>query len=148
MTMIMESKKNWYLKNRDRILLNNRKSYLKNKTKILMQQRNRRIHNPNLQKNLNLLWRHNISLEKYNELFNKQDGRCAICKTHQDNLKVALSVDHDKKCCNSVRGCGKCIRGLLCSKCNFLIGLSNDSKENLINALTYLSNYEKAFYVI
>lgn len=55
-----------------------------------------------------------ITLEQYQELLAKQDGRCAICKRDRP-----LSVDH----CHTT---GR-IRGLLCSSCNIVVGhIEND----------------------
>ena len=51
----------------------------------------------------------------YNQLFNKQSGRCAICGIHQNDINKKLAVDHNHLT-------GK-VRGLLCSKCNMAIGL-------------------------
>jgi len=72
-----------------------------------------------------------ITEETYNHIFNKQNGKCAICGTHQIDLSVKLSVDHDHLT-NEVRG-------LLCSKCNKGIGFMNDSVEILHNAINYLN---------
>lgn len=52
--------------------------------------------------------------EQYDRMFFEQKGKCAICGTHQSKLKKSLSVDH-----NHTTGE---IRGLLCSRCNFLVG--------------------------
>lgn len=74
----------------------------------------------------------NMSLEDYTNMFDEQQGCCKICNRHQTEFKIALAVDH----CHET---GK-IRGLLCRKCNLLIGFCNDSIEQLNNAIKYLNN--------
>ncbi len=71
-----------------------------------------------------------LTLEEYNQLFMKQNGKCALCFKHQKDLKVALAVDHNHHT-------GK-IRGLLCTTCNRAIGLFNDDPSVLQRATTYL----------
>ena len=73
---------------------------------------------------------YNLTIEKYNEILQQQGSRCAICGIYQSQLDKNLSVDHNHET-------GK-IRGLLCSKCNFAIGLFNDSKDLLHRAIGYL----------
>lgn len=72
-----------------------------------------------------------ISMDGYNALFSLQQGRCAICNTHQDELNKNLSVDH----CHDT---GK-IRGLLCQHCNSLLGFAKDSVEIMNKAVSYLT---------
>jgi hypothetical protein len=69
-----------------------------------------------------------ITVEDYIKLFNLQHGRCIICS--EKPTKRRLSVDHDHKT-------GK-IRGLLCHKCNMILGYSNDSPLILQEAIHYL----------
>jgi len=71
-----------------------------------------------------------ISLEDYNQMFQEQEGSCAICGTHQVDLKKRLAVDH---CHSSGR-----VRKLLCQKCNHGIGLFNDDPDLLQKAARYL----------
>lgn len=71
-----------------------------------------------------------ISLEDYNNLFTKQNGCCAICKIDQQALKKKLFVDHCHKTSK--------VRGLLCHKCNFAIGLLSDSTDLLAVTIKYL----------
>jgi len=72
----------------------------------------------------------NITPEQYNEIFKKQNGKCAICERHRSEFKNNLCVD-----CNSET---KIVRGLLCSKCLRGLSLFSDKIELLDNARTYL----------
>lgn len=75
--------------------------------------------------------RYGISKENYYNLLEEQNGVCAICfKAEIQGRK--LSVDH-----NHLTGE---VRGLLCSKCNMVLGLLGDNDELLLNALNYLKN--------
>lgn len=54
-----------------------------------------------------------------------QGGRCALCDETPKGNKRSISglvVDHDHKCCPKPPTCGKCTRGMLCSRCNIFIG--------------------------
>ena len=59
-----------------------------------------------------------MSLEQYNQMALAQNGVCAICKKENSN-GIKLSVDHNHKT-------GK-VRGLLCQRCNFVIGEISDT---------------------
>ena len=80
---------------------------------------------------------YNLSIEEYNNLLQKQNNVCAICgkeKASFKNMTLPLCVDHNHQT-NKVRG-------LLCNKCNSMIGLANESLEILKNAIVYLKNNE------
>lgn len=70
-----------------------------------------------------------ITLEQYNDLLTKQNGKCAICFSVDKNR--ALSVDH----CHLT---GQ-IRGLLCTSCNNALGLFKDNVETIIKAASYVA---------
>jgi hypothetical protein len=74
-------------------------------------------------------------MEEYNNLFEKQNGKCAICNGESKDRGRALDVDHDHKT-------GK-IRGLLCVSCNRGLGHFNDSRWALNKAIQYLYEAEQ-----
>lgn len=86
--------------------------------------------------------RHGVSFQKYLEMLEAQGGVCAICKGHQKNKKRAFCIDHDHACCIGKRGCGKCVRGLLCDSCNWMLGSAYDSIERLQAAIDYLKKWQ------
>ena len=94
----------------------------------------KKIYSKEKQKSYKHLKRYGINKDGYNTMFEKQQGCCAICNTHQSNLKRSLAVDH----CHET---GK-IRGLLCTNCNIGLGNFKDSLVNLNMAVFYLSKGE------
>ena len=66
-------------------------------------------------------------------MFAIQRGCCAICGTHQSEMKIRLSVDHDHTT-------GK-IRSLLCKSCNIGLGEFKDRVELLKKAISYLESH-------
>jgi len=83
-----------------------------------------------------LKYKYGITEKQYNEMLSSQSFACAICgsKKTKDERATKLVVDH----CHAT---GK-VRGLLCSACNKGIGLFEDSKEALLEAIKYLErNY-------
>lgn len=73
--------------------------------------------------------RYGITHEDYERLLNQQEGLCAICR-QPELVWGQLAVDHDHTT-NEVRG-------LLCHKCNPLLGYARDNIEILENAIKYL----------
>lgn len=56
-----------------------------------------------------------LTIGQWNELFQQQNGCCAICGKTEQDIGRHLDIDHDHKT-------GK-IRGLLCRTCNANLGL-------------------------
>jgi hypothetical protein len=103
----------------------------------------------NVAENPDFFWesnlRHNyqMSRERYDALLAKQNGGCAICGGLNDTDK-RLCVDHDHGCCpNQKKSCGKCVRGLLCSRCNHMLGHAKDNPGILAAGITYLNTHQK-----
>jgi hypothetical protein len=90
--------------------------------------------NPDYDRRRDLKRKFNITLEKYNDILQLQNNKCAICGKDASTFKVNLSVDHNHTT-NKVRG-------LLYIDCNFGLGQFKDSITNLNNAITYLQKHE------
>jgi hypothetical protein len=101
-----ENKKQWKINNPGKVKLYNKKSGLKRF--------------------------YGITVEEYDLLFNKQEGKCLICDKHQSEFKRAFDVDHNHKT--------GIIRGLLCGGCNLLIGNAKEDVNILAQAINYLNN--------
>lgn len=84
----------------------------------------------------NLRRKYGITPEKYAELLQAQDGKCAGCSREPANRRFA--VDHDHGCCPGQKTCGNCIRGLLCGNCNTGLGLFKENIQTIENILEYL----------
>lgn len=66
-----------------------------------------------------------ITDEQYEQLFQSQNGCCAICG---EEKRLVIDHDHDTRR----------IRGLLCQRCNTGLGKLGDSLEKLMRAVDYL----------
>lgn len=82
----------------------------------------------------NLRNAYGITPEHYDEMFERQGGRCAICEKPK-TPKRRLAVDHDHKT-------GK-VRALLCTRCNPAIGYFLDDPQLLARAAVYLHEWSE-----
>lgn len=83
------------------------------------------------------LKRHGLTEEAYEALLSKQGGVCAICGAGGE-----LVIDHDHNCCPTGNGsCGKCVRGLLCDRCNRVLGNLGDSVDLVRSMLRYAESW-------
>lgn len=86
----------------------------------------------------NDLWsRYRLPRERFNALLLRQNYRCVCGElfTEPDNRP---HVDHDHACCPGRKSCGKCVRGLLCSRCNVALGMLGDNLERFKILVGYL----------
>lgn len=84
------------------------------------------------------LRRYNLTLERYDEMVEAQDGKCAICRKVP---VLTFRIDHDHSCCPGLDSCGECVRGLLCHGCNSALGQLDDDPGTLRRAADYLELY-------
>lgn len=61
-----------------------------------------------------------IRADDYDAMFLEQGGVCGICGNTERERR--LSIDHDHRCCPGKKSCGRCVRGLLCMRCNLALG--------------------------
>lgn len=87
-----------------------------------------RDRNPDYSRTYLLKTLYGLSLDDYQTMLDRQDGACALClkKPGQRNL----SVDHDHET-------GR-VRGLLCQKCNRMLGGFEGSVEVLGRTVAYM----------
>lgn len=81
--------------------------------------------------------KYNLTIEQYDDLYDRQLGRCPGCLTPLSEAKVC--VDHDHSCCAGPRSCGKCVRGLLCDSCNNALGRAKDDPQVLLRLASYIT---------
>lgn len=91
-----------------------------------------------LDKKAHIWSRYQLTIEEYGLLLVKQNGACAICGGVGTR---SLHVDHDHSCCNGSKSCGACIRGLLCFRCNTMLGNANDDINILQKAINYVKDF-------
>ncbi len=127
-----EQSRKYYLKNYKRQKELGKKYYQKNKDKINEKMKKYNKENPEKRKNAILKNVYGITLDQYNQMFEKQKGKCAICKRHQKDLTRTLCVDHNHKT--------KKVRGLLCLTCNTDVSVVENRLKEM---LKYLNKYRK-----
>ena len=113
-----KNKTTWYWKNRDRILKVKRKLYYNHPEGVLKWR----------------LSKYSLSIKDYQIMLDRQGGVCSICGRNEMGAKKRLSVDHNKRT--------GAVRGLLCGKCNSVLGFVDDSIERLQNAIKYLESHK------
>lgn len=92
--------------------------------------KNRRPYIYEVDKSRKLQKEYGINYQKYLEMLDSQNGKCAICGTSDTGGRKAFHVDH---CHNT-----KKVRGLLCGNCNSGIGNLRDDINLLQRAISYL----------
>ena len=130
-----EYRKEWYLKNKEKVKAKALKWGKDNKELIYKRKKDKWKNHPlkrKLYQKINhLKYKYGLTLEEYKKLKSKCDNKCMIC-----NKKRKLFIDHNHKT--------KQVRGLICHNCNFILGLAYDKLEILKNAYKYLKNHDRS----
>ena len=89
--------------------------------------------------------RYRMTPDVFRAMLAQQCDVCAACsEPFGDGRSKEPHVDHDHKCCAQVPTCGKCTRGILCGRCNIVLGLLEEKPRLLPQyLLDYLSNFER-----
>lgn len=116
-----ELQKAYSEKHREEIRARSAAWYQQNKEKARAQTRERKLK------------KYGITQAQYEEMARRQGFKCAICQCKMEigGAEKEAYIDHDHKT-------GK-VRGLLCMKCNSMLGMAEDNIDTLKNAIEYLS---------
>lgn len=107
--------------------------YAKHKEKIKERNRIKDLQNPErvkFRKRKSHLKMYGLTVEDYQQMYHRQEGRCAICQKETEDF----NIDHNHTT-------GKA-RGLLCRFCNLGIGNLRDDINLVRNAVLYLEKYQ------
>jgi hypothetical protein len=130
----------WRQKNADYMNERVRQDRLINPEKYRAYDRNQRAKNLQSHRYRDILNKRKISAEDYNVLLVKHNNLCGICNKPETRIGrtgevCRLALDH---CHNSNK-----VRGLLCAKCNLMIGYAEDKIETLKSAIAYLEHHSQ-----
>ena len=118
---ISEIRKKW-MKNNSKYMKKYRKEYSKkNKEKIYVSLLLNKLKN-----------KYGITIQNYFILLDKQDLKCAICKCDLYPMNKGTCIDHSHS--------NNRVRGLLCPRCNLLIGIAKEDIDVLSNSIIYIQN--------
>lgn len=85
-----------------------------------------------------------LTPEEYNRQFEEQNGLCALCEqaevVKRRGKVILLAVDHDHAT--------EAKRGLLCGRCNRILGMFNDDIALFYKAIEYLSKWRQDAKVV
>ena len=115
--------------NPGKVSANRRRYYLRHRDSIIKRTIEYRKARPQMVRKIGLNFQYGITPEYFNQLETSQRGLCAICEQTPNHKR--LFVDHSHST-NKVRG-------LLCRKCNSLLGFANDNTNILNRAVLYLN---------
>ena len=86
-----------------------------------------------MMKNFALVKNYGITLEQQELRLKEQGDCCAICKTKEPTGSTQWHTDHDHAL--------NLVRGILCQKCNIMIGHARDNPLILSAAIRYLKTF-------
>jgi hypothetical protein len=88
----------------------------------------------------NLQKRYGIGVEDYQTMYEKQEGKCAICNKHSTSVFTKGAVGFEL-CVDHCHNTGK-VRGILCQSCNVTLGKVEEKEEILLALIEYLKKHK------
>lgn len=129
-----KSQREWYLRNRERLLAWHREHYARDPEKHKERARRYREKNPDHHRDQRLKRLYGLTKAEYLAMLESQGGGCAICGEPQESRGgKRAAVDH----CHET---GQ-VRALLCTKCNTGLGAFRDRTDLLAKAAMYLKHH-------
>lgn len=89
------------------------------------------------------LRRYGLTVEQLVEMVGTLGWACELCGDY-GNAGECEVIDHDHSCCPTLPACGLCVRGVLCTACNNLVGRIEARKPVYERALRYLNTRSHA----
>jgi hypothetical protein len=146
----------YYLSNKDKITARSRARYATKRDEIREKERAKRanatVEQRTKKTEYNKQWRkdhpgcrrkemlksfYGLSLEAFQNMLRDQEHRCAICKRE---FTAKPCIDHNHGCCPGIKSCGKCVRGILCNRCNVSLHIL-ENPQLLNSAKKYLAKW-------
>lgn len=128
--------KRWREGNREKQRASSRAHYARNAERIRKQTNARRAADPksrDVTRWNGIRRNYGLTRERWLWMFSMQNGACACCRSPDPGSKNGWHTDHDHRT-------GK-VRGILCHKCNVMIGAARDSAAILDLGKAYLRAY-------
>lgn len=130
-------RKRSYYKNRDSVLERSKQAYAENPQKFI--EKSARTRDKEKAKEYgrayNLQKLYDLTVEQYNEMLESQNRLCAICHSEcTSGRRLAVDHSHDTGL----------VRGLLCGRCNTMLGRVEENVEILKNMVRYLEDHAEA----
>lgn len=124
--------KRYYEKNRDQKLVYMKEYRQRNKDRLNQKDKEYAVVNREKIKKYHRVYHYGLSEDGYQLLIITQKNKCAICGKDFtfENKSTTPHVDHDHRTGT--------VRGLLCGRCNVLLGFAEDDATLLITASQYL----------
>ena len=94
-------------------------------------------HSPKKRLEQHLKYKYGVTHDEFRAAWDAQQGACAICCTElpdlmtYDNRRRGYAIDHNHE--------SGAFRGILCLKCNSLLGMASESIDVLKAAMKYLN---------
>jgi len=116
----------WYEKNKEKLAARSKERYANDpepiKRRVKFYKRNVPSDKAAKIGRANVLRQFHTTEEWYLAKLESQENHCALCERVREENGNRLGIDHDHSCCKKYGSCGKCLRGVLCRRCNVLVG--------------------------